>query len=500
MKANAVADYLVLIDEVIKQGPFKDNWESLGEVGEPKWYKDAKFGIFIHWGAYAVPAFGNEWYVRNMFQKQTDVYKHHVETYGEPKDYPYTNFIDDFKAENYDPKAWADLFKEAGAKFVMPVAEHHDGFQLYDSEISDWNATKKGPMRDVMGDLKKEVEAQDMVFTASSHRAENFWFMNGALEFDSGLDYEGYVEPYGYRIKVDDTIGNPTPKNDYGDKVPVAHLEDWLARTCELVDKYQPKVVWFDWWIQNVSFKPYLKKFAAYYYNRGVQWGVGVSINYKDDAYPRGSAIFDVERGQLKDISPRFWQTDTAVAKNSWGFTNNNDFKKPERLVCDLLDIISKNGAMLLNVGPRADGTITDEDAFVLRSMGKWIKTNEESIYGTDYWIGYGEGPTEVEEGTFMEKNQKDYVEGDVRFTYKAPYVYAHILKWPKEGKVTIRSFAAAGRYTQGSMKFKGLVEDVSLLGYDNATSFTREEDGMHITVDGEIDTTFPVTVKITID
>ncbi len=312
---GVIENYLKKIDQVIEGGHYKDNWASLGDIIEPKWYKEAKFGIFIHWGPYAVPAFASEWYPRNMYQKDTECYQFHIDNFGPHKDFGYKDFIPMFKAQKFDPEAWADLFEEAGARYVMPVAEHHDGFQMYDSEISEWNAVKMGPKRDVVGELKNAVESKGMVFTASSHRAENFWFMNGAMEFDSGLNYEGYEEPYGYRILVDDTAGNPAPKNDYGDKVPVAHLEDWLVRTCELVDKYQPKVIWFDWWIQNISFKPYLMKFAAYYYNRGLEWGVDVAINYKDDAYAKGTAIFDIERGQLRDINPRFWQTDTAIEK-----------------------------------------------------------------------------------------------------------------------------------------------------------------------------------------
>jgi len=377
----------------------------------------------------------------------------------------------------------------------MPLAEHHDVLQMYSSDISDWNAVKMGPHRDVMGDLKSEVEKRDMVFTASSHRAENFWFFNGASTFDSGLEEGVYQEPYGYRIQVDGTPGNPQPRDIYdGEKVPKEHLDDWLVRTCELVDKYQPKVVWFDWWIQNGHFKPYLKKFAAYYYNRGVEWGHGVSINYKNDAYAKGTAIFDVERGQLPDINPRFWQTDTAVAKNSWCYTENNDFKTPESIVCDMLDIVSKNGAMLLNIGPKADGTITEEDTAVLKGIGAWMKANGEAVYDTTYWQVYGEGPTEIVEGTFQDVSREAYTAEDIRYTYKAPYIYAHALKWPEDGKVSLRKMCLKGKW------FEGIIDDIDLVAYDNPVTYTRDEEGLHLTVDGKIETTYPVTFKIKID
>ncbi len=488
---SRVKEILKTVDEVIEKGPFKDNWASLAQVDVPAWYKNAKFGIFIHWGVYSVPAFGNEWYPREMYQRDHAAYDHHIKTYGAHKDFGYKDFIPMFKAENYDPAAWAALFDEAGAKFVMPVAEHHDGFQMYDSKLSEWNAAKMGPKRDVMGDLKTEIEKLGLVFTASSHRAENFWFFNGASVMDSGLEEGDLIEPYGYRLQLDGTPGNPATESDYGDKVPVAHLENWLARTCELVDQYKPKIVYFDWWIQNAAFKPYLKKFAAYYYNRGIEWGVGVSINYKEDAFVKGTAIFDLERGQLVDINPRFWQADTAVAKNSWGYTEKNDFKEPESLVCDLLDIVSKNGALLLNVGPKADGTITNEDAYVLRSMGQWLKVNGEAVYETTYWSVYGEGPTEIIEGTFQDVAREAYTTKDIRYTYKAPYIYANVLKWPKNNAVTLKSLA------EGCKHFKGLIEDIHLLGYDHKVTYTRDEEGLKLSVEGEIVTTYPVTFKI---
>lgn len=491
---SKLAAYLKTIDEVIEKGPFKDDWASLSQVPEPTWYKKAKFGIFIHWGVYSVPAFGSEWYPRHMYDVGSKFYEHHIKTYGLHKDFGYADFVPMFKAEKFDPKAWVELFKAAGAKYVMPVAEHHDGFQMYDSDLSEWCAAKKGPKRDVLGELKKEIEANDMVFAASSHRAENFWFMSGCRDFDSGIQDIEYQEPYGYAHKLFDAKSVGSTHNIYNEGPCEEHLEDWLVRTCELVDKYQPKVVWFDWWIQNMAFKPYLKKFAAYYYNRGVEWGEQVAINYKYDAYAKGTAIFDVERGQLANIRPRFWQTDTAVAKNSWCYTENNDFKTPESIVCDLIDIISKNGCMLLNIGPKADGTIAEEDERVLRAIGKWLAVNGESIYDTTYWSVFGEGPTEIVEGCMNDVARSPFTSEDIRFTYKAPYIYANILKWPDNGEVVIKSLA------KGSKHFEGHLQAIELLGFDGKVTYERLEEGLKINVDQPINTTFPVCFKITID
>jgi len=487
-------NYLRTIDEVIRQGAFKDNWASLSEYPEPLWYRNAKFGIFIHWGIYSVPAFGNEWYPRNMYLKGTPEYEHHLQTYGEPVDFGYADFIPSFRAEKFNADEWMALFKTAGAKYVMPVAEHHDGFQMYDSEVSDWNAAKMGPKRDIVGELKEAAEKEGIVFTASSHRAENYWFFGGGREFDSGIQETTFREPYGYAAPLYTTGDISTTHDIYSAPPTREHLEDWLVRTCELADKYRPKIVWFDWWIHNVAFKPYLKKFAAYYYNRSQEWGVDVAINYKYDAFAYGTAVFDVERGQLGDIRPRLWQTDTAIAKNSWGYTNNNDFKNPVDIVCDLVDIVSKNGCLLLNVGPKSDGTICAEEVEALRSIGQWLEVNGESIYDTTYWKIYGEGSTKVPEGAFTDVDRAAFTSEDIRFTYKAPYLYANVLSWPANNEVLIKALKAGGPL------FEGHLANVELLGFDHRVSFRRSAEGLKLSVNGSIETKYPVCLKITLD
>jgi alpha-L-fucosidase len=324
-QASKQAGILNRVEEVIARGPFTDTWESLCTYRPPRWYEDAKFGIFIHWGVYAVPAFGNEWYPRHMYIEGTPEFAHHKKTYGDHKAFGYKDFIPQFRAEKFDPAGWMDLFQAAGAKYVMPVAEHHDGFQMYQSELSHWNAAEMGPKRDVLGELKREAEARGLVFCASDHRAEHCWFFNGGLNFDSDVpeNPEFYDAPVPYEE-------SQRAKHDlYAPEPPKGHLDNWLARLCELVDKYQPKVVWFDWWIQQVAFRPYLRKFAAYYYNRAAEWGVGVAINYKYASFMLGSAVFDVERGQLEAVRPVLWQTDTAIAKNSGATLRTTTSKTP---------------------------------------------------------------------------------------------------------------------------------------------------------------------------
>lgn len=456
---------------------YEPNWESLKHYTVPEWYIDGKFGIFIHWGPYCVPAFGNEWYARQMYQQDSAEFKHHVETFGPQTEFGYKDFIPMLTAESFDPEAWATLFRDAGAKFVVPVVEHHDGFVMGDSTFSRWCATKMGPMRDLAGDLAAETRKLGMVFGLSSHRAEHWWFMDGGRQFPSDVQDPQYEDFYGPAMPKD------TPPSD-------EYLEDWLARTCELVDKYQPQIVWFDWWIEEKPFKPYLQRFAAYYYNRGLEWGKGVAINYKNDAFEEGTAVFDVERGALADIRPFFWQTDTAVAKNSWGYTEGNEYKTVDSIVDDLVDIVSKNGALLLNVGPKKDGTIPEIEQQMLREIGQWLAVNGEAIYDTRPWKIYGEGPTEIVEGTFNDTKREPFGAADIRFTAKGATLYATALAWPEDGEMIVKSLG-----TEEGLA--GEVASVSLVG-GGALQFAQDAEALTVTLPEQHHCEHAVSVKVT--
>jgi alpha-L-fucosidase len=443
------------------EGPFRPDWESLKQVKVPDWYLDAKFGIFIHWGVYSVPAFGSEWYPRQMYLQGSEEFKHHLAVYGPQAKFGYKDFIPLFKAEKYDPKAWADLFKKAGAKFVVPVAEHHDGFPMYDSALTRWCAGKMGPKRDLIGDFAAAVRRAGLVFGVSSHRAEHWWFMNGGKAFDSDVR-----DP-----KYDDFYGPASPEGTQPDE---KYLADWYARCAELVDKYQPQLFWFDWWIEQPVFQPWLKKFAAHYYNQGVRWGKGVAVNYKLKTFPDEAAVLDLERGQLGDIRPQFWQTDTAISKNSWGYVAKQDYKTAGSIVDDLVDIVSKNGALLLNIGPRPDGTIPEEEQEILLEIGTWLAANGEAIYGTRPWKVYGEGPTQVKEGMFTDTDRAAFTGRDIRFTTKGDTLYAILMDWPG-AEAVIKSLSPDLRLYQGE------VGSVELLGSGEALTWTRDADGLRV-------------------
>jgi alpha-L-fucosidase len=268
---------------------FEPTWESLSQFDAPQWYQDAKFGIFIHWGIYSVPAFDNEWYSRNMYLQGSRAFEHHVKTWGHPSKFGYKDFIPLFKAEHFDADRWMDLFKRAGARYVVPVAEHHDGFAMYDSAFSRWTAAKMGPERDIIGELSAAAQQHGLTFGVSNHRAEHWWFMNGGMQFDSDVQDAAYQDFYG-PAKPSPTWDQPDAWNskDWQPRPDAKFLEDWLARNCELVDRYRPELIYFDWWIEQIVFTPYLQRFAAYYYNQGQSWGKQVAINCKNKAFQTG--------------------------------------------------------------------------------------------------------------------------------------------------------------------------------------------------------------------
>ena len=483
---------LAQIDTLVQSGPFSDSWASLVNYRTPDWYRKLKFGIFIHWGVYSVPAFGNEWYPRNMYMQDSPEFRHHVATYGPHKAFGYKDFIPLFRAERFDPEAWATLFARSGAKYVVPVAEHHDGFQMYRSAISHWNAFEMGPRRDVLGELSAACRSKGLVMGASSHRIEHWFFLGHGREFDSDI-HEPLVRGDFYwpsmpEPKWHDIYGQPAPSREY--------MEDWLMRTCELIDRYHPSIIYFDWWIEHSAAKPWIRKLAAYYYNQAAARGEEVVINYKHDAFLFGAAVPDVERGQFNEIKPFIWQTDTSVARNSWGYTEGNDYKSAEELIWNLVDVVSKNGNFLLNIGPKADGTIPEEDARLLQEIGAWLDVNGEAIYGSRPWRMFGEGPTQLVEGQFSDDVAPNFTDRDFRFTMKGDALYVIAMKCSDRGEYCVRALGELDASRQAN--FHGIIRHVRLLGADAELPWTQDEAGLHLHCPARSAT--PLVFKITLE
>lgn len=488
MKNYNMEEELKKIDDVIKKGPYNDSWESLSAYRVPEWYDKLRFGIFIHYGLFSVPAYDTEWYPRMMYVKDSKAYKHHVETYGKHTEFGYKDFIPKFKAEYFDAKKWAEVFKKAGAQYVIPVAEHHDGFQMYASDLSSYNAADMGPKKNIIGELKEAVKNAGMIFGTSSHRIEHYFFLGEGRDFDSDIKGEfKRGDMYWPSVKgpkdFDACDGECSPSEEF--------MQDWLVRTCEIIDKYKPSILYFDWWIQRVELKPYLRKLAAYYYNRAEEWGSAAVINYKHDAIPFGIAVPDVERGQFAAQKPYRWQSDTAMCFNSWCHTVNNTYKEAKDILCDLIDIISKNGAMLLNIGPKEDGTFTDEETGILLKIGEWMSTNYEAIYDTVPYKIFGEGPTSVADGGFNDGNVKEFTSDDFRFLAGNGCIYIIALRPSDTGEYKVRSFAKK----QGA--FNSKIIKITRPGIKKAPDFEHTQDGLIIRCESGSD--MPVVFRLKI-
>jgi alpha-L-fucosidase len=313
-----------------------------------------------------------------------------------------------------------------------------------------------------VAELEAATRRQGLRFGVSSHRAFNWRYYTYDDDYDtvdpacSGL----YNRPH-----AEDEPATPQ------------WIEDWFARTKELIDKYRPDVLWFDFGWHREEFEPYRPKVAAYYYNRGLEWGKGVVLQYKDKL-PDGVAVYDVERGKLDDIREHYWQTDTSVSYKSWCYIEDDEFRSVASIVHDLVDIVSKNGNLLLNVGPRPDGMIPEEPTNLLRGLGDWLEVNGEAIYGTRHWQVYGEGETGIPKG-FKEREQQPYTARDIRFTTKGNALYAICLDWPGQ-EATIKSLGSGS-----SVRADGIAE-VTMLGSDEPLAWSQDEAGLTIKAPAE--------------
>jgi len=476
------------VKKVIKQGPYKDTWESLQTKKSPEWFKTSKFGIFIHWGLYSIPAFNNEWYPRNMYIENSEEFLYHVKTYGKHKDFGYKDFIPLFKAEKFDADFWAKTIKESGAKYTLTVAEHHDGFQMYKSNISKWNTYEMGPKKDILKMLKDSFEKANLKFGASSHRAEHWFFLSHGRKFESDIgnnlekgDFYWPSEPEQHNY---DFSSKPQPNKEF--------LEDWLLRTIEIIDNYNPSILYFDWWVQHEAFKPYLKMLAAYYYNVAEMNNQEVVLCYKHDAMIFGSGIMEIERGKFATIKHFPWQTETSIANNSWCYTNNLDYKSTYEIITLLIDVLSKNGNLLLNIGPKGNGEIPEYEINTLKEIGKWLKINGEAIYNSKPYLVFGEGDTVEKEGMFSEQKVK-YTNKDFRFTVNNGSIYVFVLN-PTGLKYTIKSLRKADQENHNGLFSK--ITKVKALGESKIKHFSHENDGLIIELENN-NSNLPIVFKV---
>jgi len=470
--------------------PYKPYWNSLKMHVAPKWFQDAKFGIYTHWGIYSVPAYSpnGTWYAHNMYRKGTSQYEYHAKTYGDPSKFGYKDFIPLFKPERFDPDEWAELFKKAGAQFAGPVGEHHDGFSMWDSQVNEWNAAKMGPRRDVVGELEEAIRRQGMKFIVTLHHAENWWFYpHWEKEYDtSDPRYTGLYGPLHNlewaqnipKLSTEDfggDIGWPLLLREWPlqDKPSKEFLDKWLAKTREVIDKYQPDMLWFDFGLIYIH-EHYKRELLAYYYNKAEASDKEVAVVYKEHGLPPGNGILDIERGRFGETRYHVWLTDTTVDDESnWCYFHNAKYKPATTLVHYLIDNVSKNGSLLLNVGPKPNGEIPEDAKEILLEIGKWLRVNGEAIYGATSWVTYGEGPAKIGgSGIFNEHEMPRYTARDIRFTVKDDALYAICLGWPDD-EITIRSIP--------ERVYGAEIKSITMLGSEEPLSWKITQEGLKI-------------------
>lgn len=443
---------------------YRPSWNSLKDVPTPQWLRDGKFGIYTHWGVYSVHAQGpnSTWYSNHLYWNPNGPERKYQEaTYGPLDKFGYKDFIPMFTAEKFDADEWADLFQKSGARFAGPVAEHHDGFSMWDTKCSKWNAVKMGPKRDVVGELEKAIKKRDMKFVTAFHHAENwFFFPTWDKRYDCGDPrYSGL---YG-------------PIHEEGAKPDKAFLDQWKGKIIEVIERYEPDFIWFDFGLKVIT-DCYKQEVLAYYYNRAAANRKEVVVSYKGHHLPPGAGLIDWELGQEPNLAYYEWITDSTVDNGgNWGYVKGQGFKTLDNLIDNLVDRVSKNGYLLLNVGPKPDGTIPDEARKLLLGMGEWLKINGEAIYGTTPWTVAGEGPTQLEktkEFGFNEKSDLRYTGQDIRFTVKDNNLYAIALDWPGE-KAVIKSLAVL---------YPSEIASITMLGDGKELKWEMTKEGLSVT------------------
>jgi alpha-L-fucosidase len=392
-----------------------------------------------------------------MHIKDRPEYKYHIETYGEPSEFGYHDFVPMFNAEKFDADEWAELFEQAGARFAGPVAEHHDGFSMWASWHTPWNAKDMGPKRDVTGELAAAIRKRGMRLITTFHHARNRTW---------------YPRVQGWPTTSDD----PKLQMLYGNMPAEKFNRLWLAKVIEVVDRYRPDIIWFDSRMDLIPDK-YRTEFLAHYFNKADEWGAEVVVTYKERCLPREIGVEDFEKGRQNRITDYVWLTDDTISLGSWCYTHDLKIKSTRYVLHVLIDIVSKNGQLLLNISPKADGTIPMDQRDVLLGIGEWLSKYGEAIYGSRPFVVFGEGPTRLKTGGEYAREKLRYKPEDVRFTTKGNIVYAIQLGWPgAKHETLLESFSK--KHRQESLKIKS----VTMPGSDKKIAWSLREDGLVVT------------------
>jgi alpha-L-fucosidase len=504
--ARAAADAIAPeVSLPIAAGPFKPEWDSLDKYQVPEWFRNAKFGIWAHWGPQCQPEFG-DWYGRLMYEKGSDAHKHHVQQYGDPAQVGFKDIIRQWKADKWNPDELVALYKKAGARYFVALANHHDNFDLYSSRYQpEWNSTSIGPQKDLIAGWSKAARANGLRFGVSVHAAHAWtWYepaqkydgnltrLDGAGKWWEGLDPQGlYAQRHplsknGGEGGVSDQQwhwggGASVPDKAYGEKL--------FNRTRDLIDSYDPDLVYYDdtvlplWPVSDIGLR-----LAAHMYNRSIatKGKLEAVVNGKIlNEQQRRSMVWDIERGQSNRIEELPWQTCTCIG--SWHYDrrvyDNRAYKSAKSVLHTLIDVVSKNGNLLLSVPVRGDGTIDSRERAIVEEVGRWMAKNGEAIYDTRPWAVFGEGPVMEEAAApmsgagFNEGKGKPFSAADIRFTAKGDAVYAFVMGWPEDGKLTIKSLRSATPHLTRR------IARVELVSSGRPLAFRQSANGLHVTL-----------------
>lgn len=504
-------------DFAIEQGLFEPTWESLMENNVfPEWFKDAKFGIWAHWGIQCYPEYG-DWYARNMYLQgdQTNVY--HEQTYGHPSEYGFMEFIPQWKAENWDPKALMKLYKEAGAQYFVAMANHHDNFDNYASSYQEWNSVNLGPKKDIVGLFAEAAREEGLKFGVSNHSAHAWHWYQPAYGYDAegehqGVRYDAYnltkrdgkgkwwegYDPQklytGPSMVVPDGIVSIDSMNRWHrandgkwlENIPENNPDfaaNWFLRCKELLDKYQPDLIYFD--DTELPLEHYGIEIAAHFYNSSMNrnGGVNQAIVTAKGLTPehQKGVTFDCERGSISNISPYPWQTCLCIG--NWHYNqrtyDSDGYKTAEVIAKTLVDIVSKNGNLLLSIPVKGDGTLDDKEMAFLKEFGAWMSVHGEGLYGTRPWKIFGEGASNTSDaGSFGEREraQASLSSKDVRFTTKENKLYAFVLGFPEERSVEIKALGFDSPQLEGKH-----ITAVTMMGSELPIEWRQQADKLII-------------------
>jgi len=529
-KITAADNLLNEADVITEKGPFTADWKSLSAFQTPDWFRNAKFGIWAHWGPQCQAEYG-DWYARGMYQEGSAQYNYHLKTYGHPSKFGFKDVINEWKAEKWDPEELVSFYKSAGARYFMALANHHDNFDLYKSKYQNtWNSTKIGPKKDLVSGWKKAAQHNGLPFGVSVHAAHTWSWMETAQRADkngpmAGIPYDGKLtradgkgkwwngldpqELYAQQhllSKNSEDNGMIHKQWDWKEGVcppSLTYCEKFYKRTIDLINSYEPDMVYFDdtalplWPINDAGLR-----IAAHLYNKSFNKnGKNEAVIFGKilDELQRKCMVWDIERGQSNNIEPLPWQTDTCIG--SWHYDKRvfegKRYKSAKTVVHTLVDVVSKNGNLLLSVPVKGNGTIDDQERTIVEEIGAWMAINAEGIYDTRPWMIFGEGPAmeaaaPLSAQGFNEGKGKKFSADDIRFTTKNNVVYATVLGWPTNGKLTIKNMANNSKYLTKP------VSSVQLLG-NKSLSFRQTSNGLEINLDvNEPALSYAFTLKIT--